>query len=1590
MKKFLALLLGAAMTVTAFAGLTACKPDDKPKKDPCTQHVDADNDGKCDNCGTDLGPKETGDPRHEGITDPRAADAYEVHGTDGALVSAHSNLSAAIKAAVENDLDLFEDEDTKENTLGSYVVKKGSETKVFQNRKTAGDAFFYYKDNAWIGWENYATGVPNNRLNASAWTVYNVSGGVAANQSVQSYDAYDGLGQLVPSSTLDVGASRGWEVDPEYDASIKCVPVREAGAVGSKYTVDLSEVKVTPPYKGVTDKTYAFMGFYIGAGTYSDDIGIACDTATGVWYEYRMHNPTNTAGLTAEFNIGDPIMTSTWHEEGYFTPDVESLTFYITEETLEDDDGEEYWADHFTIYEGDDVENEEKKLFDFYYDDSVINESNAGSKFDNMNGFFFSAGLYIYNDGEKLSSTIGIHDYSNGSKFENLIIDSSEVYIAKETDAVYAAYEKASAIDLTLSGWNDTRTATFDGKVTNGFYNYTLVQGAPYVNYTPSNEDGNEVFSFSYAGSAVNADALAGELKRVQDNIDSLKEITSDNAFTFTDTINELGTLYAKGDAAASSLKGYIYNAVDWKPYLDSLEVYNNSVSISDAGQAIVDALDGLTNLDVNTLKGYKTAGADKKGYIFSETIDVFGQLYAQYNALGDPDRNAVAKLGGEVWARWLKLYEELTAIEYGEFGERAFTIGNLKMTGTETLTGKEIVASIFDTAAKIVFPCAFNPTRDPAKQHPDEENRFFFAGDANGVQLSFRVLYLRQLLKENGVELAYLDDLIKLMSGTDSENQYNGGGFVHDFDSFIYPVFQQVARILRGECTYLDAELAEVVNTYMVNFSFEEPNLAYNIQNSGGLTGGAYPGEMLGGNWGVYFGFAKGDKTFRTLIHDTILTIVERDSDAKATTNNGVGVDKKVTALKAAPTAITQEGTALVNAVKAIKLVDLYDLDEWKGFAPADEDDGDGEGYIYPTMLKVLGEQLEAYEDLSENDKILVKAALADTFFEDYLDLYELILKLTADGTTYEAIDPAYNTTPVHFTKLELLKNFIDGVFHVKALPDKEHGGTQTTGHVSTQGHLCCDDLLCQKNTFYTLYMEKMLKAAGLDLDYVAGLMAALKNDGPGDVNNVDKDMPNGARVILDFEYLWHVGKQLGRIAREECYYLDDELAYVVNHYMVANENEAGQYGVYETFHNGTLSYAYRIGGNGEVGGFGYTYPLFLLIDKDIYDGQLNWSNAIAPLKTILERDAGSDIMVATRNGTPNPMLVKTPVSAVVRPKQSLESVVSAFNALGLSDLGDITAWKAGSGAEKGCLQYEVGQFDTVYSLYKRLDAADQAKLKEQIPSFAEWATLSDQYNAIVSDVEKVDIPNTPDLSKTVSVFKINIANAFFNNLIGTWDNGLSHKTGNLYGYLCMEHLNHRMSSLRGLYCYYWLKDHDIQLDFADKMLELACKFEASGKSKYTNLSETECAVKDFELLRAVGKQIVRIINKDCTFLDKELADVVNEYLVAKGTYDDNTPGHFGCAESFYNLSLSDRYRNHGGDIMEEANREGNKWLYYIDATLGALNKTWAQLMSEYLIPILVRDTGDANIMVSPRNGSAPNGMVVAHEVVAVTAPKS
>ena len=78
MKKLIALFLTLILVLSASLALTACEDDDKKEKEKC-EHVDEDNDGKCDECKKDMTkePEDNPEDKPGDITDVLGTGACE-------------------------------------------------------------------------------------------------------------------------------------------------------------------------------------------------------------------------------------------------------------------------------------------------------------------------------------------------------------------------------------------------------------------------------------------------------------------------------------------------------------------------------------------------------------------------------------------------------------------------------------------------------------------------------------------------------------------------------------------------------------------------------------------------------------------------------------------------------------------------------------------------------------------------------------------------------------------------------------------------------------------------------------------------------------------------------------------------------------------------------------------------------------------------------------------------------------------------------------------------------------------------------------------------------------------------------------------------------------------------------------------------------------------------------------------------------------------------------------------------------------------------------------------------------------------------
>ena len=1539
MKKALALILGTVMVGTVAAGFVGCK-----NKKPSNPTV--------------AGFKRLADPRDQG--------AFEVYSKDDKKIGSFPSIARAINAAVEHDLDDFESAGIAPTERGSYVTKKGSTRKIFENMikysdAAAEDNYWYYEDNALSGYEYWETGVPFNRAQNTKNVTYQVQSGTTASVAASSYSLYDGNGQLMDPSTYNlIGSS--WEIIPMTDANIKGVPVRDAGATGAKYVLDLSDVKIKPAYAGVKDDVYAFFGYTIGAGSYSTDVGLACNVNTGEWKQYISYNPNNRVGgegslpeVTVEYNIGKTVFGSKWNKEGgYFTPNVDSVTIEIKEVKDEDGDGEEWWYDQLDITLNDATKPAVTMKID---DEFLIDHGNVGAAFDNKNGFYFSAGLDIVAPGAKLGDGIEATDYTIGATFENLVVEEAYIYFPTEEEVSDADY--GVPISPELRGQYHSIRAGFEGK-NSGIYNYTILALNSCIDYELT--DGKDTYSFRYDNYEITSEPFSGELKTYQDKIDAVASITKETAGSYQTALDELIDLLGPdgdaekrkvGDPATGKMPAHCYYVVDWEPFFDAYEVFLSAVKLTETGTQFLNEFKALSAINnVADWKGWKAqdGAADKKGYLWDE-LQVFADLATRYEELIPDDKSGIRQLVGELWYAWLELYEDYTAmLETGsEFATKEFTITNLNMTGKETMTGSDLVSEFF----RLAFD-AYNVTKND--MHTQHGGALCVEISNNGAgQLvnqhfytNFRMFFIEWYLKEQGIQIGYCKDVITMLMDHCLES---GSGSYHDFQ-YIANVSKQLERILSGECNYLDEELAEMINTYMVGATFQNGTWDWALSVGGGDL------NDRGYNWKSYFGIETG-KTFRNLIHEYLKPIILRDSDATMPDRDrgtqgvfpGMAVSKKVTAIdfSLSPAAIAWE-----NAWK--ELNDITKLDGWKGWSNSDTTD---KSYIANAMATAL-ELISQYNGLDAADKTLLAP-----LYSDAMDVW------TALNTDYTALkanskmvaiwDDMYDTQTN--TKVsDIFEAFVDhAMFH------------NTSGCTNQQGYLCMEHPDCGKNSVYTLYLNKMLEEAQITMGYWSDLVELLKNQ--GESNGTLNGLKAGAGNFRDYDYVYYMGKQIGRIVRGEVDYLDAELAEAVNGYMVANHTNSGSgFGTYNCFYNGTWCYFYYNSTMGKIKG--YNVDWMKAIDADLArvagGNSTDWASAIKYVTDILDEAGYGNLLVgAGLNHQAPAMCINGPVEAQLgindldSIEATVEGVTAIFNAMNFHDLTDPTAWTGGAsekGKSKGYIYDEVQMFAKIYAVYNTLNNEDKAAVKAACETFEAWIDLLTAYNAL-GTTKNISIVNA-ELNGYEMTSELDLVNEFFNIVFKTYDATIAHaKTGNKFGFLCGEHETCFVKSMRALYLNKMIELNIADFDLVADMLDAMANLESTGNSKYTGITETANMLLDFEYLWNMSAQINRILSGKCTYLDAELVAAINKYMY--GDVTNQFDGSNRCAGSFYSLALSDDFRNNGGKISTTTGWEMYFGLPASEGNWGELIKNVTDLIladSRYTEAVLVATTSETN----------------------------
>ncbi len=843
--------------------------------------------------------------------DPRAADAYEAYDYTGEKIGEYKTIADAINAVVEADLPYVEHSNVEYGAKCGYVLKKGETRHIFDHTKGFAegnaDCFWYYEDGnkleAYDCWN--AT-----EMMSLFWNRKTVSYGTVSmgSQSAQHYNGFgllDGRGELIPEDT-DGTQPQIYMFSKPMDAGIMAFPGEKSGASGLRYTLDLSKIKITPAYDGVTDKIYAYFGFYIWQPYYIIATGLACDTTTGHWYPFRGTSRDNSF-YDIVYNVDEsttPVFTSTWNEAGYFVPDAKTVDFEIKTVRVGERPEEGHrvcFEDHLDIVVNKGLEDE--KTEKMIIDDALLRRlvaCDVGAD----NTFVFIAGLDIKNH-EEGESVVPNVDYFNGAKFEGLTVTAASVYFPTVEELEGGTDFNDPKDEAFRGNWYDALMANDD--FTEGTWDFTFLYNYLCTSY--EKKDGADVYNFRFDGSPVADTLLGGKLKGYQDIIDSLRNMTEQNFEEYVGIYDEVTKWYGLDETHKNStLLQQYYLVLDFSAYTEYAKgVYEEVTSkISEAGQKILDELETMGVLAEYDYKGWEAPeGAESNaGYLWSEAQQ-FGALLAKFNALSEIDKKNIFrryKGGEQAFRDWQDTYEGIKAyLDNTTFTSKSYTLGNIEMDakkGMVTYTGAQALEKIFELAIKI-HTTAY-------KGVPEGEEGTLDSDDTGCFQDGFHLLFLLKKMEEAEVTIPdiFTDIFYAQITSTDRSK-----AFVADFNDYIYPVLTLAGEIYakqqNNEFVWLDADMAKIINDHMIGFKFSEAGFIWNTTNNADLRDGNTFYEM-------YFGLPDALCNFRENLQYIFDVVSEYDPDAKLAAN-GYSYENAVVPPDVPP---TESGSADAKAV--------------------------------------------------------------------------------------------------------------------------------------------------------------------------------------------------------------------------------------------------------------------------------------------------------------------------------------------------------------------------------------------------------------------------------------------------------------------------------------------------------------------------------------------------------------------------------------------------------------------------------------------------------------------------------------------------
>ncbi len=744
--------------------------------------------------------------------DERSA-AYKAYKADGTEIGTYKTVAAAINAAVETD---SFGSDNSVTEYGSYVEFNG--VTIFQNRngfaEASDDQFWFYTNGTQLeAYDCYDSVMYADYLKNNKVITHEVT---ARGSTVKQY--HNGYALYNANGTLDTAdkAAQSWELSSTMDAAVLGIPARLKGISGLNHEIDLTNVQIKPNYQG-TDDTYAYIGYYAWQDYYVIATGIACNVATGAWYPFEGTSRDDSFS-DVEYNLGDtPLMVSTWNEEGgYWTPEYATLKMSIRTVSKTDELGD-YYVDE-SVYEFYTEDGELDNKYEVTIDEEMINKHFASTAYGPENTFVFIAGLDI-----RTPTSAGVYsyatDYTNGAEFKNLRVVKATAHIPTEEELPTLDY--GYSINSAWRG-NDYNILLSSGEHEDGVYDYTILNTYACAEYT--NDNGADLYSFSYNKANSATTALGGKAAEYQAKIDQLKSATTDNVSEMEDLINEVAAMYGTdGTAETSNLAQKFYMVLDFAPLQYAQDLFAQVATLTEAGENFVSGVKALPSLLDYAYVGWKTDEAEDTGYLMNDVAD-FKAIYDQYYAqLTQNDLNSLKYHLNETN---LEMYIDLM-----NKAEDYFAVGfkvNAKEYGSSTdfkdYTGEDMYADIAFYLNKI-----HNGTKwggeEPENDDPNDGGATQLNSDNNWMP-AYHVLYLKARLEEAGYKLPlYMSNLMTLCGEAD--------GFTEDFN-YLDTVLTLAAGIEKGTIVVVNEKVATMVNTYMVDKKeFKEDGLAWNFNNS-------------------------------------------------------------------------------------------------------------------------------------------------------------------------------------------------------------------------------------------------------------------------------------------------------------------------------------------------------------------------------------------------------------------------------------------------------------------------------------------------------------------------------------------------------------------------------------------------------------------------------------------------------------------------------------------------------------------------------------------------------------------------------------